>query len=102
MVFSNAQTLVARSPHAVLGRSQRLSGVNHDWSLHMWNKNERNGKIDQAKGKVKQAIGDLTHDDDLKAEGQVDEAVGKVEAAVGQTRRKAGEAIESVGKTVKR
>ena len=46
----------------------------------MWNKNERDGKIDPAKGKVKQAVGDLTHDDDLKAEGQVDEAVGKVEA----------------------
>jgi uncharacterized protein YjbJ (UPF0337 family) len=68
----------------------------------MWNKNERDGQIDQAKGKVKQAVGDLTHDDDLKAEGQVDEAVGKVEAAVGQTRRKAGEAIESLGKTMKR
>ena len=26
----------------------------------MWNKNERDGKIDQAKGRVKQAVGDLT------------------------------------------
>jgi uncharacterized protein YjbJ (UPF0337 family) len=68
----------------------------------MFNKTERDGKIDQAKGKVKQAVGELTHDDDLKAEGQVDEAVGKVEAAVGQTLRKAGEAIESIGKPVKR
>jgi len=67
----------------------------------MWNKNERDGRIDQAKGKVKQAVGDLTHDDDLKAEGQVDETVGRVEAAVGRTLRKAGEAIESVGKAVK-
>jgi uncharacterized protein YjbJ (UPF0337 family) len=83
-------------------KSQLLRAVNHDSRLHMWNKNERYGKIDQAKGKVKQAVGDLTHDDDLKAEGQVDEAVGKVEAAVGQTRRKAGEAIESLGKTVSR
>jgi uncharacterized protein YjbJ (UPF0337 family) len=68
----------------------------------MWNKNERDGKIDQAKGKAKQAVAGLTHDDDLKAEGQVDEAVGKVKAAVGRTSRKAGEAIESLGKTVKR
>ena len=68
----------------------------------MLNKNERDGKIDQVKGKVKQAVGELTHDDDLKAEGQVDETVGKVEAAVGQTLRKAGEAIESIGKAVKR
>jgi uncharacterized protein YjbJ (UPF0337 family) len=68
----------------------------------MWNKNERDGKIDQAKGQVKQAVGDLTHDDELKAEGQVDEAVAKVEAAVGRARRKAGEAIESLAKAVKR
>lgn len=25
--------------------------------LHMWNKNERNGTVNQAKGKVKQAVG---------------------------------------------
>jgi len=49
----------------------------------MWNKNERDGKIDQATGRVKQAVGDLTGDDKLKAEGQVDEAVGKVKSAVG-------------------
>jgi uncharacterized protein YjbJ (UPF0337 family) len=68
----------------------------------MWTKTERNGKIDQAKGKVKQAVGTLTRKDDLKAEGQVDETVGKVEAAVGRTSRKAGDAITRVGKAVKR
>jgi uncharacterized protein YjbJ (UPF0337 family) len=68
----------------------------------MWNKNERNGEIDQAKGKVKQAVGSLTGNEDLKAEGQVDETVGKVEAAVGRTARKAGDAITRVGNAVKR
>jgi uncharacterized protein YjbJ (UPF0337 family) len=67
----------------------------------MWNKNERNGKVDQAKGKVKQAVGTLTRNEDLKAEGQVDETVGKVEAAVGRTSRKTGDAITRVGKVVK-
>jgi uncharacterized protein YjbJ (UPF0337 family) len=38
----------------------------------MWNKTERKGKIDQTKGKVKQAVGTLTRDDDVKVEGQVD------------------------------
>jgi len=42
----------------------------------MMNKNERDGKIDQAKGKVKQAVGNLTGNDKLKAEGKVDETVG--------------------------
>ena len=68
----------------------------------MWNKNERNGTVDQAKGKVKQVVGTLTRDDDLKAEGQVDEAVGKVEAAVGRISHKAGDAIPRVGNAVKR
>ncbi|HEV3058108.1 MAG TPA: CsbD family protein [Vicinamibacterales bacterium] len=68
----------------------------------MLNKNERNGTADQAKGKVKQAVGTLIGDDKLKADGQVDETVGKVESAVGRTSRKVGNAITSVGKAVKR
>jgi uncharacterized protein YjbJ (UPF0337 family) len=67
----------------------------------MWNKNERAGKVDQAKGKAKQVIGSLTGNDELKAEGQADETVGKVEAAVGQTGRKTGDAIARVGNAVK-
>ena len=33
----------------------------------MWNKDEIEGKKDQLKGKVKQAAGDLTDNEDLKA-----------------------------------
>ena len=68
----------------------------------MWNRNERDGKVDQAKGRVKQAFGDLTGNKDLKAEGQGDVAKGKVEEAVGQVRRKAGKAIKKIGGAVKR
>ena len=31
---------------------------------------------DEAKGRIKEAAGDLTDDDDLKREGEVDKAVG--------------------------
>ncbi len=68
----------------------------------MWNKNERQGKVDQVKGKVKQAVGTLTRSDELKAEGRVDETVGKVKAAIGRTSRKTGDAITRVGNAVKR
>jgi uncharacterized protein YjbJ (UPF0337 family) len=68
----------------------------------MWNKNETEGKTDQAKGKVKQAVGDLTGNDRLKAEGKVDVAVGKTKAAVGAVQHKVGDAIEGAGKAVKR
>jgi len=67
----------------------------------MW-KSERQGMVDQAKGKVKQAVGTLTSDDDLKAEGEVDETVGKVESAVGRMGRNTDDAIASAGKAVKR
>lgn len=37
---------------------------------------------DDAKGRVKEAAGDLTGDKDLKNEGKVDQAVGKVRDGV--------------------
>ena len=36
------------------------------------------GKIDEAKGRVKEAGGDLTGDQDMKNEGKVDRAAGTV------------------------
>ena len=68
----------------------------------MWNKNERDGNADQAKGKVKQAVGDLTGNDKLRAEGKVDETTGKAKTAIGGAQKKVGAAIESFGKAVKR
>jgi uncharacterized protein YjbJ (UPF0337 family) len=68
----------------------------------VWNKSERTGAVDQAKGKAKQTVGALTGDDDLKAEGRADETVGKVEAAVGRISRKAGNAIGRLRNAVKR
>ena len=39
------------------------------------------GKTDEAKGRVKEAVGALTGNEKLKREGQVDQAVGKVKGA---------------------
>jgi uncharacterized protein YjbJ (UPF0337 family) len=41
------------------------------------------GSMDDTKGRVKEAAGDLTGDDELKSEGKVDRASGKVKDAVG-------------------
>jgi uncharacterized protein YjbJ (UPF0337 family) len=41
------------------------------------------GTTDDLKGRVKEAGGDLTGDQDLKNEGKVDRASGKVKDAVG-------------------
>ena len=37
---------------------------------------------DELKGRVKEAAGDLTDNDDLKREGKVDQATGKVKDVV--------------------
>jgi uncharacterized protein YjbJ (UPF0337 family) len=67
----------------------------------MLNKNEINGTVDQAKGKVKQAVGTLTGNDRLKAEGQADEVVGKVESVVGGAIRKVEDETTRVRKAVR-
>ena len=36
------------------------------------------GKLDQVKGRIKEAAGVLTDDDRLKREGKLDQVVGKV------------------------
>jgi len=66
------------------------------------NKDELDGKAEAAKGKVKQAIGHLTDDEQLHDEGVVDEAAGKTQETIGRARRKVGEAIEDVGERFKR
>ena len=52
--------------------------------------------IDQAKGRAKQAAGDLTDNDDLKREGKSDELLGKAKGALDDLRDKAEDALESV------
>jgi uncharacterized protein YjbJ (UPF0337 family) len=40
------------------------------------------GEMDEAKGRLKQAAGDLTDDPDMKREGKVDEGAGKLKGKV--------------------
>jgi uncharacterized protein YjbJ (UPF0337 family) len=68
----------------------------------MFNKNQTNGAIDQAKGKAKQTIGHATNDPALKDEGRADEVAGKVESAVGNAQRNVGNAVERAGQAIKR
>jgi uncharacterized protein YjbJ (UPF0337 family) len=68
----------------------------------MWNKDEMQGKVDQLKGRAKEAAGDLNNDEQLHDEGQVDEAKGAAQEAFGKGRRKVGEVIKDVGEKIKR
>jgi uncharacterized protein YjbJ (UPF0337 family) len=46
------------------------------------------GEADKAKGRVKEAVGDLTDDDELKREGKVDKAAGKAKETVDKVKDK--------------
>ena len=66
------------------------------------NRDELEGKFDQAKGKTKETIGRALDDRDLENEGSAEHAGGKVQEGFGKAKRKVGEAIEDVGDAIKR
>ena len=49
---------------------------------------------DQAKGHVKEAVGNLTGDKDLVAEGKTDRRVGKVEEKIDDAKDKVEEVVD--------
>jgi uncharacterized protein YjbJ (UPF0337 family) len=51
------------------------------------------GKVDDAKGRVKQAAGDLTDNDSLKNEGRVDRASGSIKDKVGDAADKVKDVV---------
>ncbi len=66
------------------------------------NKDEIEGKWDQAKGAVKENVGRAIDDKDMEAEGQADRAGGNVQEGYGTAKRKVGETIEDIGDAIKK
>ena len=66
------------------------------------NKDEVEGKLDQAKGATKETVGRVIDDRDLEAEGNADRAGGKVQEGYGTAKRRVGEAIEDVGESIRK
>jgi uncharacterized protein YjbJ (UPF0337 family) len=56
------------------------------------------GMFDQGKGNVKQGVGDLTDNEQMKGEGQVDELKGKGEQAWGDIKDAAGDLKDDLEK----
>lgn len=54
------------------------------------------GQFDQAKGRAKQAAGDLTDDDELKSEGETDETAGKVKEKLDDAKEHLDDAVDKV------
>jgi uncharacterized protein YjbJ (UPF0337 family) len=51
--------------------------------------------MDDMKGRVKEAAGDLTDNDDLEREGKADQAEGKVKDFVDSARDKIGDVVDN-------
>jgi uncharacterized protein YjbJ (UPF0337 family) len=49
---------------------------------------------DEAKGRIKEAAGDLTDDKDLQREGKIDQASGKAKEAIDKAGDKAKDALK--------
>lgn len=59
-------------------------------------------KFDETKGRVKEAAGDLTDDDDLKEEGKVDQMSGKAKEKVDEAGDRVEGAIDSLKDKISR
>jgi uncharacterized protein YjbJ (UPF0337 family) len=66
------------------------------------NHDEREGKAENLKGRIKEATGALTDDEQLQEEGADQRDMGKLQEDAGRLRRKAGEALEDLGDKIKR
>ena len=52
------------------------------------------GQFDQAKGRVKEAAGDLTGDDELKNEGKADRVGGEIKEKAGEVKEKVEDLVD--------
>ena len=52
------------------------------------------GAIDEAKGRLKEAAGDVTDDKDLEREGKVDQMTDKVKGAVDSAKDKVNDLLD--------
>lgn len=66
------------------------------------NRDEVEGKLDQAKGATKETVGRAINNRDLEGEGKADRAAGKVQEGFGEARRKVGETIEDIGESIRK
>jgi uncharacterized protein YjbJ (UPF0337 family) len=66
------------------------------------NRDEMEGKYEQAKGSVKEGLGRLTGDEEMESEGTADKLKGNVQEGWGGAKRKVGDTLEDVGDAIKR
>ena len=66
------------------------------------NRDEVEGKLDQASGAIKDKVGEVTGNERLETEGEAQRAGGNMQEGLGTARRKVGETIEDIGDKISR
>lgn len=66
------------------------------------NKDEIKGKLNQAKGAIKEKLGRASGDASVEAEGTGERVGGNLQQGFGEARRKTGDAIKDLGKKIGR
>jgi uncharacterized protein YjbJ (UPF0337 family) len=69
--------------------------------MSILNSDEVEGKFEQAKGKVKETVGDAVGNDRLEAEGEIDQAEGETQETWGKLKRGVGDTVDALGDAVK-
>jgi uncharacterized protein YjbJ (UPF0337 family) len=66
------------------------------------NKGEVRGKINKAKGKVKENIGHAVGNPEMENDGAAERREGSVQEGVGKAGRKVGDAVKDLGKAIRK
>ena len=62
----------------------------------MGNEQQYEGKLEQARGTVKETVGDMTDDERMQYEGELDKAKGNIREGVGDLRENVEDAAEDL------
>jgi uncharacterized protein YjbJ (UPF0337 family) len=62
---------------------------------HVMNKDQVKGRMETAKGDIKEAAGKMVGNERLKAEGRAEQAAGKVQSTAGDVKNNVGNAIKN-------
>jgi uncharacterized protein YjbJ (UPF0337 family) len=65
------------------------------------NKSEMRGKINKTKGAVKEKIGHVVGNRNMEREGAAARSKGNMQETLGKARRKVGDAVKGLGKTIR-
>jgi uncharacterized protein YjbJ (UPF0337 family) len=63
---------------------------------HMGNEQQNEGRMEQARGAIKETVGDLTNNERLQREGEYDRAKGNIREGVGDVREEVDRTVDDL------